>query len=107
MAHQQPLTPTRTPAAAPPIPDQAAVLGIPLALIDYERTLDWIDAAVAADHRGYLCVAATHTVMASQEDPGLRAAVLGATSRCRTASRSSGRSTFSAIGSPRACTGPP
>ena len=54
------------------------VLGIPLALTDYEHTLDWIDAAVAARHRGYICVAATHTVMASQEDPGLREAVLGA-----------------------------
>ena len=25
-----------------------SVLGVPLALTDYERTLDWIDAAVAA-----------------------------------------------------------
>ena len=56
----------------------AAVLGVPLALTDYERTLDWIDAAVAARHRGYVCVAAVHTVMACQEDPELRAAVLGA-----------------------------
>jgi N-acetylglucosaminyldiphosphoundecaprenol N-acetyl-beta-D-mannosaminyltransferase len=54
------------------------VLGVPLALTDYEGTLDWIDAAVMAGHRGYLCVAATHTVMACQEDPGLREAVLGA-----------------------------
>ena len=29
-------------------------------------------------HRGYVCVAAVHTVMACQEDPALRAAVLGA-----------------------------
>lgn len=55
-----------------------AVLGIPLAVTDYDRTLDWIDAAVAAGHRGYLCVAATHTVMAAREDPELRAAVNGA-----------------------------
>ena len=54
------------------------MLGVPLALTDYERTLDWIDAAVAARHRGYICVAAVHTVMACQEDPELRAAVLGA-----------------------------
>ena len=54
-----------------------AVLGIPLALTDYERTLDWIDAAVAADAREYICVAAVHTVMACQEDPALRAAVQG------------------------------
>jgi N-acetylglucosaminyldiphosphoundecaprenol N-acetyl-beta-D-mannosaminyltransferase len=67
--------------AAPPAPQRphsADVIGIPLALTTYEQTLDWIDAAVAAEHRGYLCVAATHTVMAAQEDPELREAVLGA-----------------------------
>jgi N-acetylglucosaminyldiphosphoundecaprenol N-acetyl-beta-D-mannosaminyltransferase len=56
----------------------AQVLGVPLALTDYEATLDWIDAAVAARHRGYVCVAAVHTVMACQDDPELRAAVRGA-----------------------------
>jgi N-acetylglucosaminyldiphosphoundecaprenol N-acetyl-beta-D-mannosaminyltransferase len=73
------LSPVPAPALAiPPAPAAEPVLGIPLAVIDYERTLDWIDAAVAARHRGYVCVAATHTVMASQEDPELREAVLGA-----------------------------
>ena len=61
--------------APAPVPAQT-VLGVPLALTDYARTLDWIDAAVAARQRGYICVAAVHTVMASQEDPELRAAVL-------------------------------
>jgi N-acetylglucosaminyldiphosphoundecaprenol N-acetyl-beta-D-mannosaminyltransferase len=66
-------------AARAPRPMPAhPVLGVPLALTDYERTLDWMDAAVAAQHRGYVCVAATHTVMACQEDAELRAAVLGA-----------------------------
>jgi len=64
-------------APAPPRPRAAAVLGIPLALDGYEGVLDWIDAAIAAGSREYVCVAATHTVMASQEDPELRAAVLG------------------------------
>jgi len=54
------------------------LLGVPLALTDYEGTLDWIDTAVAARHRGYICVAATHTVMAAREDPDLLSAVLGA-----------------------------
>jgi N-acetylglucosaminyldiphosphoundecaprenol N-acetyl-beta-D-mannosaminyltransferase len=65
-------------AVAPDLPPSAEVLGVPLALIDYEHTLDWIDHAVAARHRGYVCVAATHTVMAAGDDPALRAAVLGA-----------------------------
>jgi N-acetylglucosaminyldiphosphoundecaprenol N-acetyl-beta-D-mannosaminyltransferase len=64
--------------AAPPAMPAAPVLGIPLALTDYERTLDWIDRAANTGHRGYICVAATHTVMACQEDPELRAAVLAA-----------------------------
>jgi N-acetylglucosaminyldiphosphoundecaprenol N-acetyl-beta-D-mannosaminyltransferase len=65
-------------AAAQPGPVASAeVLGVPLALIDYEGTLDWIDAAVAQRRRAYICVAAVHTVMACDEDPELRAAVLG------------------------------
>ncbi len=66
------------PVAASHRPRSVPVLGVPLALIDYERTLDWIDAAVAARRREYVCVAAVHTVMASREDPALREAVLGA-----------------------------
>jgi N-acetylglucosaminyldiphosphoundecaprenol N-acetyl-beta-D-mannosaminyltransferase len=62
----------------PVVPPAAEVLGIPLALTDYERTLDWMDSMVEADRRGYVCVAAVHTVMACQEDPELRAAVLRA-----------------------------
>jgi N-acetylglucosaminyldiphosphoundecaprenol N-acetyl-beta-D-mannosaminyltransferase len=73
------LSPAPAPApAVPPAPHAEPVLGIPLAVTDYAGTLDWIDAAVAARHRGYICVAATHTVMASQEDGELRGAVLGA-----------------------------
>ena len=52
------------------------VLGIPLALTDYEKTLDWIDASVSSEHKGYICVAAVHTVVASQDDPELREAVM-------------------------------
>src|SRR3954471_22712830 len=71
-------SPLITPLAPPPTVATERVLGVPLAITDYDATLDWIDAAVAARHRGYICVAAVHTVMACQEDPALRAAVLGA-----------------------------
>ncbi|CAA9494766.1 MAG: N-acetylmannosaminyltransferase [uncultured Solirubrobacteraceae bacterium] len=63
-----------------PVPPRVAdqpVLGVPLALTDYEKTLDWIDAMAGSGSRGYVCVAAVHTVMAFQEDPELREAVLG------------------------------
>jgi N-acetylglucosaminyldiphosphoundecaprenol N-acetyl-beta-D-mannosaminyltransferase len=67
-----------SPPATRPVPPLASqeVLGVPLALTDYTRTLDWIEAAVAADQHAYVCVAAVHTVMESQEDPELREAVL-------------------------------
>jgi N-acetylglucosaminyldiphosphoundecaprenol N-acetyl-beta-D-mannosaminyltransferase len=58
-------------------PSTVDVLGVPLALTDYQATIDWIEAMVAARERGYVCVAAVHTVMACQEDPELLSAVLG------------------------------
>ena len=57
-------------------PPSVGVLGIPLAIADYERTMDWMDATIVDSGRGYVCVAATHTVMACQEDPELRDAVV-------------------------------
>lgn len=72
-------------AAAPHHPRAAAlppptvdVLGVPLALTDYERTMEWIDATISQGRRGYVCVAAVHTVMVCQEDVELKAAVRGA-----------------------------
>lgn len=58
-------------------PPQVEVLGVPLALTDYDDAVSWIDAMVASRRQGYVCVAATHTVMACREDPELRDAVLG------------------------------
>jgi N-acetylglucosaminyldiphosphoundecaprenol N-acetyl-beta-D-mannosaminyltransferase len=77
-AHTQTIAVGQAAPAAPAAMPTQAVLGIPLALTTYAHTLEWIDAAVAARARTYVCVAAVHTVMASQEDPALRAAVLGA-----------------------------
>jgi N-acetylglucosaminyldiphosphoundecaprenol N-acetyl-beta-D-mannosaminyltransferase len=65
-------------ATAPAAMPAQELLGIELALTDYEGTLDWVDEAIEAEARAYVCVAAVHTVMACQEDPELRAAVQGA-----------------------------
>ena len=62
------------PASMPAQP----LLGVPLALTDYEETLGWIDGAVRSRASSYICVAAVHTVMACQEDGELMAAVQGA-----------------------------
>lgn len=80
-------SPTPAPLGAQPAPGlrhladpppTTRVLGVPLALTDYERTMDWMDATIATGRTGYVCVAATHTVVACQDDPELRAAVHGA-----------------------------
>jgi N-acetylglucosaminyldiphosphoundecaprenol N-acetyl-beta-D-mannosaminyltransferase len=66
----------RSRAVAIPHPSTVDVLEVPLALTDYERMLDWIDAMADAGQRGYVCVCNVHTVMASAEDPELRSALL-------------------------------
>lgn len=54
------------------------VLGTPLAITDYEGTLDWIDHCVDSGAREYLCVAPVHLVMLAWEDPEVMIAVGGA-----------------------------
>src|SRR3954451_12561682 len=78
---RQPFTPAvaARAAATPAVVPSADVLGVPLGLIDYERTLDWIDQSVAARSREDVCVAAVHTVVACQADAALREAVPAST----------------------------
>jgi N-acetylglucosaminyldiphosphoundecaprenol N-acetyl-beta-D-mannosaminyltransferase len=60
---------------APPQPQTVDILGVPLALTDYAQTLRWMDEMVHDRISGYVCVCNVHTVMASEEDPELRAAL--------------------------------
>jgi N-acetylglucosaminyldiphosphoundecaprenol N-acetyl-beta-D-mannosaminyltransferase len=69
-----PLPEQETPA--PTSPREVTVLGVPLALTDYDDTMEWMDATIAHGEQGYICVAATHTVMVCDEDPEFREAVL-------------------------------
>lgn len=64
---------------APLVPASDVVHGIPIALTDYDRALRFIDDAVAAGDRGYVCVSNVHTVMAAQEDEELRHALESST----------------------------
>ena len=70
-------SPVQSQSASISLPGTVDVLRVPLALTDYEQSLDWIDAMVEARERGYVCVCNVHTVMESREDPELRAALLG------------------------------
>jgi N-acetylglucosaminyldiphosphoundecaprenol N-acetyl-beta-D-mannosaminyltransferase len=55
------------------------ILGIPLAVSDYESVMDWMDAAVAADAQVSVSAAAVNLVMSAREDPAVMAAVLATT----------------------------
>ena len=70
---------TSATGAQPSVPLRAEILGVPLAVSDYEEVLDWMQAMIAADARGYLTAAAVNLVMSAREDPQTREAVLGAT----------------------------
>src|SRR3712207_2117742 len=69
------IVPTAAPAhEAAPRPATSEVLGIPLALTDYERTMDWMDGLVATREKAYVSAAAVHLVMVAQEDEPTRLA---------------------------------
>jgi N-acetylglucosaminyldiphosphoundecaprenol N-acetyl-beta-D-mannosaminyltransferase len=55
------------------------VLGIPVAMLDYEEAMDVMDALVAGRQRGYVCAVAVHALMVAQEDREMHAALLGST----------------------------
>jgi N-acetylglucosaminyldiphosphoundecaprenol N-acetyl-beta-D-mannosaminyltransferase len=68
-----------SPPRTPPTPPTAEILGIPLAISDYDEVIDWMYATIAADARGYVTAAAVNLVMSAQEQPETLAAVLAAT----------------------------
>jgi N-acetylglucosaminyldiphosphoundecaprenol N-acetyl-beta-D-mannosaminyltransferase len=67
------------PATPLPPPQTAEVLGVPLAISDYEQVLDWMDSMIAVGAPGYLTAAAVNLVMSAREEPETLAAVLAAT----------------------------
>jgi len=56
-------------------PRSDEIVGMQLALTDYERTMDWMDAVVEAREKAMVTAAAVHLVMVAHEDPETRAAV--------------------------------
>jgi N-acetylglucosaminyldiphosphoundecaprenol N-acetyl-beta-D-mannosaminyltransferase len=63
----------------PAVPPTEKVLGVPLAVSDYEQVLDWMEAMIASGERGYVTAAAVNLVVCAEEDSDVRTAVLGAT----------------------------
>jgi N-acetylglucosaminyldiphosphoundecaprenol N-acetyl-beta-D-mannosaminyltransferase len=78
-AHNEPMRPEGSvhPDRSPiEQPRTVELIDVPLALIDYAGTLSWADAMIEQRSLGYVCVCNVHTVMASREDPELRAALM-------------------------------
>ena len=67
-----------SPAQAPVAePSTVELLGIDLALSDYERTMDWMDSMVERRQRAYVIPAAVHCMMVAHEEPETWDAVQG------------------------------
>src|SRR4051794_6745825 len=56
-------------------PPAIPIVGIPLALTNYQETMDWMDAAIARRERAILTAAAVHLVMVAREDRATRDAI--------------------------------
>jgi N-acetylglucosaminyldiphosphoundecaprenol N-acetyl-beta-D-mannosaminyltransferase len=69
-------TETSVAQTSAPVLPRAEILGVPLALTDYEGAMDWMDAVIAGGHQACLSAAAVHLVMVAQEDDETREAVL-------------------------------
>ena len=55
------------------------ILGLSIAMTDYERAMDAMDAMIATRSPGYVCALATHAVSLSHDDTELRDAILAST----------------------------
>ena len=55
------------------------ILGIPIAMTDYDGAMDVMDEMIARRERGYVIAAAVHAVMVGQDDPEMRDALLRST----------------------------
>jgi N-acetylglucosaminyldiphosphoundecaprenol N-acetyl-beta-D-mannosaminyltransferase len=55
------------------------ILGIPIAMTDYEQAMDVMDGMVARRERGYVCAVAVHAVMVAQNDAEMKRALTGST----------------------------
>ncbi len=71
-------TTTERPGAAAAVP-RRDVLGVPIAMTDYEGVLRVIDAMVERRERGWVCAAPAMSLVTAQDDPLLRSALVDAT----------------------------
>lgn len=56
-------------------PRRVNVLGVGITPLPMDETLQLMESVIAADNRGYICVAGVHGVMEAQTDTGLRSII--------------------------------
>jgi N-acetylglucosaminyldiphosphoundecaprenol N-acetyl-beta-D-mannosaminyltransferase len=81
--HASSLPELRHPTAAD-LPTAADVrkrdlLGVPIAMTDYEGAMDVMDGMVARREKGYVCAVAVHALTVAHTDPEMKEALLGST----------------------------
>jgi N-acetylglucosaminyldiphosphoundecaprenol N-acetyl-beta-D-mannosaminyltransferase len=55
------------------------LLGVPIAMTDYEQAMDVMDGMVARREKGYVCAVAVHALTVGYTDPEMKRALLGST----------------------------
>jgi N-acetylglucosaminyldiphosphoundecaprenol N-acetyl-beta-D-mannosaminyltransferase len=71
-------------APTPQLPTAADVrkrtlLGVPIAMTDYEQTMDVMDGMVTRREQGYICAVAVHALTVGHTDPEMKRALLDST----------------------------
>jgi hypothetical protein len=55
------------------------LLGVPIAMTDYEEAMDVMDGMVSRREKGYICAVAVHALTVAHTDPEMKEALLGST----------------------------
>jgi N-acetylglucosaminyldiphosphoundecaprenol N-acetyl-beta-D-mannosaminyltransferase len=70
--------PSLTPAVAADVPHRD-LLGVPVAMVDYDRAMAVMDELVETRERGYVCAAPVHALMEARDHPEVLDALSGST----------------------------
>ncbi len=74
----QPAAATSAPTVAADIPKRE-ILGVPVAMTDYQGAVEALDAMVDSRERGYVCAVSVHSLTSALDDPEMAAVFRGAT----------------------------
>jgi N-acetylglucosaminyldiphosphoundecaprenol N-acetyl-beta-D-mannosaminyltransferase len=76
--HSRQPEPHPAPAAAADFSTRE-ILGVPVAMVDYDRAIAVMDQLIDRRDKGYVCAAPVHALMVARDDPEMLAALRGST----------------------------